>query len=165
MSDVYNYGVKIDVYNYVYINFGRMAGKGSRVPHNLQLYMYLDLKAINTRLRHVLNDGVKIMFWIMFWFMFTFIWADGQASAVESLKTQNSNMYLELECWFDLISVPPNIIFTEYFGRIFCRIFGRILFGANLSIRHLTEYSVNVPNILLSAEYSVFAEYSGFAEY
>ena len=28
--------------------------------------------------------------------MFTFIWADGQASAVESLKTQNSNMYLEL---------------------------------------------------------------------
>ena len=29
--------------------------------------------------------------------MFTFIWAVGQASAVESLKTQNSNMYLELE--------------------------------------------------------------------
>ena len=41
------------------------------------------------------------------------------------------------------ISVPPNTIFAEYF----CRIFGRILFGANLSIRHLTEYSVNVPNI------------------
>ena len=45
LSDVYNYGVKIDVYNYVYINFGRMAGEGSRVPHNLQLYMYLDLEA------------------------------------------------------------------------------------------------------------------------
>ena len=29
--------------------------------------------------------------------MFTFIWAVGQASAVESLKTQNSNMYLELK--------------------------------------------------------------------
>ena len=40
-------------------------------------------------------------------------------------------------------SVPPKTIFTEYFGRIFCR----ILFGANLSIRHLTEYSVNEPNI------------------
>ena len=37
MSDVYNHGIKIDVYNYVYINFGRMAGEGSRVPHNLQL--------------------------------------------------------------------------------------------------------------------------------
>ena len=36
----------MDVYNYVYINFGRMAGQGSRVPHNLQLYMYLDLKYI-----------------------------------------------------------------------------------------------------------------------
>ena len=29
--------------------------------------------------------------------MFTFIWADGQASAVESLKTQNSNVKVQLD--------------------------------------------------------------------
>ena len=40
MSDVYNYGVKIDVYNYVYINFGRMAGEGSRVPQNSKLNVH-----------------------------------------------------------------------------------------------------------------------------
>ena len=28
--------------------------------------------------------------------MFTFIWADGQALAVESLKTQNSNVKVQL---------------------------------------------------------------------
>ena len=28
--------------------------------------------------------------------MFTFIWADGQASGVESLKIQNSNLYDKL---------------------------------------------------------------------
>ena len=36
--------------------------------------------------------------------MFTFIWAVGQAPAVESLKTQNSNMYLELK------PLPGNIV-------------------------------------------------------
>ena len=70
----------------------------SHTSHNSSLVIPLP-EAPSTRLHHVLNDGVKIMFWIMFWFMFTFIWAVGQAPAVESLKTQNSNMYLELDIY------------------------------------------------------------------
>ena len=42
--------------------------------------------------------------------MFTFIWADGQASAVESLKTQNSNVKVQLEAMnFTLYLGPAGI--------------------------------------------------------
>ena len=43
-------------------------------------------------MRHVLIDGVKIMYDLC---LFIF-WADWQASAVDSLKTHNSNVYDEL---------------------------------------------------------------------
>ena len=44
-------------------------------------------------MRHVLIDGVKIMYDLC---LFIF-WADWQASAVDSLKTHNSNVYDELD--------------------------------------------------------------------
>ena len=50
----------------------------------------------------------------MFLFMFTFIWAVGQASAVESLKTQNSNMYLELESHSDFLKQKHALALLRY---------------------------------------------------
>ena len=47
-------------------------------------------------MRHVLIDGVKIMFDLCFDLCLFIYWEDWQASAVDSLKTHNSNVYDEL---------------------------------------------------------------------
>ena len=45
--------------------------------------------------------------------MFTFIWADGQASAVESLKTQNSNVKVQLNFSHLLIRMYCRMALTQ----------------------------------------------------
>ena len=53
-------------------------------------------KVVRTRMRHVLIDGVKIMFDLCFDLCLFIFRADWQASAVDSLKTHNSYVYDEL---------------------------------------------------------------------